>query len=314
MNSLNKDLELAHTQCSFGSIVDESTKEGYQYIYPFTNENINGYLNEFSLNNKSLLTTGSSGDQVINASIMGVNNATIIDINPYFKYYYYLKVAALLSLNKNQYLEFLSYKDYYAYNIHNDNVFNKSTFDKIKSTLLALDSDSYIFWNEIFNTYKPIQIRQELFSFDEENVLKLAKINKYLSSTIDYTNAKYYIKNTEVNFIKGNILNASIEKKYDNIWLSNILEHFKRKEIAECIEKYYSLLNNDGKLLLSYLYEELIDIDYIKQISPIHRNNYIQELLYNIEFEYKKLKSVYSILDNNTNKYTDKVLILKKIK
>ena len=39
----------------------------FKLIYKFTTENISGYIKEFDFKNKSLLTVGSSGDQVINA-------------------------------------------------------------------------------------------------------------------------------------------------------------------------------------------------------------------------------------------------------
>ena len=39
----------------------------FSKIYTFTTENISGYIDYFDLDNKSLLTVGSSGDQVLNA-------------------------------------------------------------------------------------------------------------------------------------------------------------------------------------------------------------------------------------------------------
>ena len=64
-------------------------------IYPFTTENISGYIDNFNLNGKSLLTVGSSGDQIFNAVLMGINDVTQVDINPFAKYYYYLKMYYL---------------------------------------------------------------------------------------------------------------------------------------------------------------------------------------------------------------------------
>lgn len=46
-------------------------------IYPFTTENIAGYINEFELKDKSLLTVGSSGDQVINAALYDCQDITL---------------------------------------------------------------------------------------------------------------------------------------------------------------------------------------------------------------------------------------------
>ena len=55
-------------------------------IYKFTTENISGYIKEFNLKNRSLLTVGSSGDQAINANFYGCNYVTVVDLNRYTKY------------------------------------------------------------------------------------------------------------------------------------------------------------------------------------------------------------------------------------
>ena len=39
----------------------------FSKIYPFTTENIAGYIDYFDFDDKSLLTVGSSGDQILNA-------------------------------------------------------------------------------------------------------------------------------------------------------------------------------------------------------------------------------------------------------
>ena len=65
-------LEYAKETC--GDIIFKT-----HYLYPFTTENIDGYLDLFDLKDKSLLTVGSSGDQVINALVMGCEDVTLYD-------------------------------------------------------------------------------------------------------------------------------------------------------------------------------------------------------------------------------------------
>ncbi len=78
----------------------------YSRLYTFTTENINGYIENFDLKNKSLLTVGSSGDQILNAFFYGARDITLYDINEYAKFYVYLKVAAILSLSYVEFQEF----------------------------------------------------------------------------------------------------------------------------------------------------------------------------------------------------------------
>ena len=51
---------------------DDNIGVDFFCLYPFTTENINGYLPYFELKGKSLLTVGSSCDQAINACIAAV--------------------------------------------------------------------------------------------------------------------------------------------------------------------------------------------------------------------------------------------------
>ena len=71
----------------------------FSRIYSFATENIAGYIDYFDFDNKSLLTVGSSGDQVLNAFYNGARDITLFDINEYAKYYVYLKISAILSLS-----------------------------------------------------------------------------------------------------------------------------------------------------------------------------------------------------------------------
>ena len=64
----------------------------FSRIYPFVTENVAGYIDYFDFENKSLLTLGSSGDQILNAFYNGARDITLFDINEYAKYYVYLKI------------------------------------------------------------------------------------------------------------------------------------------------------------------------------------------------------------------------------
>ena len=120
MNNLDQCLKHVIDICE-GKFV----KEEFDEIYPFTTENIAGYINKFDLNNKSLLTLGSSSDQAINAIMSGCKDISIIDICPFTKFYFYLKKAAILSLNYDEFLSFFCYRTFYPHLKDNNKVFNK---------------------------------------------------------------------------------------------------------------------------------------------------------------------------------------------
>ena len=225
----------------------------YYQLYPFTTENIAGYINEFNLKNKSLLTVGSSCDQSFNAILNGSKDINILDINPYVKYYYYLKKSALLTFDKDKYLEFLS---------SSENSLDKELFYKLKSTLREIDFSSYLFWDELLNNYSSEKVRNNLFYKPEYNKEQLCYFNQYLQNEVAYDLLKYKIKSVDPLFITNSIKNYYTSAKYDNIWLSNICSEYTKETVDKLLNKYMKYLNKKGQLLLSYIY--LLDEDKIK--------------------------------------------------
>ena len=276
-------------------------------VYPFTTERIDGYINEFELENRSLLTIGSSGDQVINAVLHNCKDITLYDINPLSKYYYYLKCAALICLTYDEFLEFLRFRGYIEWR-DNLNVFNLKSYNKLRDTLRLLDYESFLYFDELFNTFSNITIRKVLFEYDEDK--KAIISNNYLNNNILYEEVKQKLKNVKIKFICADICDIDNSIKYDNIWLSNYLTWVADKEkILEIIDKAYDALNKDGKLLVSYLYS--IRKTYTYECSPIYNLDEVYKYFSNYNLEFKEFDGVsYDSFDEN--KWKDAVLILKK--
>jgi hypothetical protein len=92
-----------------GIIIEDKSfkfKKEFQQIYPFTNENISGYIDYFDVQNKNIMTVGSSLDQTLNAILYNCQDITVLDINSYTKFYYYLKMSTILVLTLEEYLNF----------------------------------------------------------------------------------------------------------------------------------------------------------------------------------------------------------------
>jgi len=256
----------------------------FQALYPFTTENIAGYINNFNLADGTLLTVGSSGDQVINASLFDCQDIVCLDICPYTKFYTYLKISCLLELDKNNFLTFLRYKHYpitFKNITFEDNIlsFNKEVYKKLKSTLRLLDYESYLFWDELFSNYRGIDIRKRLFCFDEEPKDVIVKSNPYLQSNIDYDEARKKIKRTKIEFITDDIFKTEIDRSFDSIWLSNIGSWISRESVKKMVDKMSKNLNDNGKLLISYLYRTVRDTKYEKGWQPIYALDKTFEIL-----------------------------------
>ena len=310
---LEEALYTAKERCEGNIILDEASMNGFEEIYPFTTENIAGYIDYFDLQDKSLLTVGSSGDQIINATFKGAKDITLLDINPYAKYYYYLKAAGILELNPTDFNEFFRYNDYPKVFKYNKKVFDKASYKKLKSTLKSLDNDSYLFWDELFDMYQPDYIRFSLFSNDEYGTSVLSKSNLYLQSENTYDETKTKLKELRPEFINEDIFKSNLTKNYDNIWLSNIACYLYQDKIKGMTDKFADKLAVDGKLLISYLYSIDMNTEYDDDWSPIYDLKNDLELLKEYSPIFHFFKGVNGIKHNDDD-IKDSVLIYQKKK
>lgn len=223
----------------------------YSLIYSFSNENIASYIRFFNMHNKSLLTVGSSGDQAINAITQGCKDVTLLDINPYTKYYYYLKVASILSLSKDEFIDFLYYNHMYA----NMNYLSDELFNKVKKKLRELSQDSYEFWNYLKSNIRCSELNEGLFIQDELSISDIERFNNYLNNEMSYDKARERLEETKPKFIHGDIYKINLDRKYDNIWLSNVIQFAEINEGKSLINRISQYLSDDSCLIICYLFD-----------------------------------------------------------
>ena len=224
----------------------------FKLIYKFTTENIAGYINVFDLKDKTLLTVGSSGDQIINSNFCGCNDVTVIDLNSFTYHYFNLKKAALFTLNYEDFLKFFSLPN-------NECFMPKNTYSIIRDELRMIDLGSLSFWDYVYDN-KYWRYRYNLFHYQENEHANIKAFNKYLYNEGNYDKEKERIKYLKVKFINGNILECNkIFKleKFDNINLSNIYSYnksnFKIKKFKNSVKYLTETLNDEGKMLVAYL-------------------------------------------------------------
>ena len=245
-----------------------------------------------------------------NAILKNCKDITVLDINPYTKYYYYLKSSGIIELSKEEFLRFFRYEDYPNTFKKNKEVFNKETYNKLKETLRRLDYESYLFWDELLSTYKGEYIRNKLFSLDEEKTHILENINPYLEDE-NYKELKSKIKKVNPGFIIGNIFKTDIDKTFDNIWLSNIGTYISRHYLKIMTDKTSNLLNEDGILLISYLYETVKDSKYQEDWNLIYDLEKTLSILKEYHPEFISFIGVKGLKFNDEN-IKDSVLVYKK--
>ena len=235
-----------------------STLGRFSTIYPFTTENISEYIDMFDLNNKSLLTVGSSGDQVINASMRGCLDQTVIDICPFTSYYFHLKKACMLSLDYEQFLSFLCLRDYPKRNDFNHKAFNIETWSTIFPVLKDINKESFYFWKELISKVTPLKVRENMFRFRMEQPYVIKELNLYLKDKEHFNMAKKTVELIEPKFIIGDIYKTDINGQYDNIFLSNMSDYYPPEKHKKLIDRLSQNLTEEGKMLIAYLYDTVL--------------------------------------------------------
>ena len=115
-----------------------------------------------------------------------------------------------------------------------------------------------------------------MFSKDEYPCSILKECDLYLQNENNYSEVRDKIKKLRPEFINANILEANPDKKFDNVWLSNIACYLQQSEMKKAVDKFSHSLNDDGQLLISYLYSDSMytshnlknSLELFKKYSP----------------------------------------------
>ncbi len=299
------------------------TYKRFNNIYPFTTENIKGYLKDCQVKNERILTVGASGDHILNLLLLGANNIDYFDVNPFTEMYIELKLAALKALDYDEFIDYFSSSDWarrYPY-------MHFKQYQKISPFLMEKNR---LFWDSLYLEFSGEEIRfSKLFNKDEPPSRVLKEINGYLEKENYYKLKAILLKNQyQLHFYERNLkdLKYHLHKTYKMILLSNIAKylHFmyntknqKLKDDAyylrkfkQTIEELFPYLEESGTLFLAYFYDSKINKSVMYPIYNMElRNRYFPESTYQIkEFEgVNQIKYGYQVEEN------DAVLIYKKI-
>lgn len=233
----------------------------YSKIYQNTSENIRAYTPFLVGNYQTALLPTASGDHQLEAMLDEIMDITCYDTNRLARYFTELKFSAIKNLTKNEFIRFM-YED----------MLNQEIFEFLKNNL---DNDIAIFWKELFNHCDIRSIRNNLFRkmgiYDSNgNVINNTEFSRYcvenFTRYLDDSNYKVVqdrLQKAKIEYIKSDLLDLkdSLTKNYDLINLTNIYEYVNNEIFTGGAQKYATTindlithLNNNGKMLITYLY------------------------------------------------------------
>lgn len=207
-NHLEHDIEIAK-KILIGRTRSSSEIIGYDRIYPWSNENIYNYYKYYDLTEKRALTITGSGDHAIYAAAAGAKKIDSIDKNRLAKYYASLKVASLITYDKDSFFSLFDIKNRSAW------FTNKFSLQDIKE---FLNEEHYIFWEEVTKLQFFKERAMSFFRWDGDPHSFEEFLNyKELQNALSQTTINYL----DIDFRK---FAKNCKQKYDGIFLSNISE------------------------------------------------------------------------------------------
>lgn len=216
------------------------------FIYKKTNEKLNEFF-DILMNKDKVLTVIGSGDQILNTLLTNPTRVDAFDISVFPKYFLKLKIAAIKSLTREEYIKFFFATTETTLDEYYDDLF----FDKIRK---ELDEETREFWEYLFNYNDWYDIYNSTL-FSSEMVFETSALeqNKYLEKD-EYYKLKEILKNININYIESDLMDLKIEDNYDLIYLSNIINYVKKSAYLEKIDEFSE---KSKGIIVSYIFGEL---------------------------------------------------------
>lgn len=302
LNNKNYSIPLQQLFCTDCRIKHGSADR----VYPFSNENIGGYLEGIDLEGKKVLTLGSSGEQVLNAVFRGAKDITLFDANIFAKYYVELKIAAIKNLTL---VEFLTY-------FTSENILDWRYYSKISHDL---SDDAKLFWDnlmleldeenkEIFgNKLFPIECcyKKGRSQFTEGQMS-----NVFYRNIFDFQKLKEKLNGVTIHYITdeiNNISNTTSKKKYDLILLSNVFDYVKHKVFANVIDYLYANnLSSGASMQIDYLFYGDKLKDMLEVSIPKHLRRKMSSIKVDNALIFAQDRDKKALITPNGNVYLEK--------
>lgn len=199
----------------------------------------------------------------------------LYDINELTKYLLYLKNAAILNLDYEEFKYFLLNRGLFK-----NYLLDKSFYKRIKE-----DMPDYVeyLWNQLFKAYSSKELyNSNLFFDNKKNTKEIINNNNYLQNEENYLLLKSKLKKIqEFEFYNINIFKSFIEVEnyFDLIYLSNIIYNIPANNKKEYLEELRQIFNNisrslteNGKIVLCYIFL------YLEE-SWENKDNYIKKIV-----------------------------------
>ncbi len=282
-------------------------------MYVYATEMVGNYYKKIGVKNKNVLTIVGSGDQVLNAYVLGARSVIGFDVNIRSLFITQLKIAAVQILTLKEFLVFFGQR--------RSNVgFRYATYQKIRP---FLEPKIRLFFDGAYKKFRRNGRRLVTSEYFRQRSMfthmKPSQINMYLKNERVYMKLKrIFSRGNTFEFIQGDLKNIFSYSKFrsnqfDIINLSNAPNYtFSSHKMPEVVEGFIVLVQKLKKILAkrgliffySYAFENYSATK--RDLPPLSRREAIMKMR-NI-----KTFSLFTIRLKGYIRGMDKVVVLKK--
>lgn len=276
--------------------VEVNVMERFNSIYPFTSENIAGYMKDLDLIGKKVITVTGSTDHILNAVLQGATEITTFDVNPKTEPYMDLKISAVRNLLYEDFIKLLLFE-------------NNMNLDYNIISSLDMSKKSRAFWLEQLSKFNNngIELRKSsLFNTKYFNSDSKLWQNLYLEKS-KYDLLKQRLSGVNITFVNASLKDLKIEENFDYMFLSNISDYLNLMYSRNQLINYRNLLIQFQKRINTIYFAYLYDIGNSNPRTEMDDLRKVKEVFSSFgQVEFR------SALEGSLEDKKDGVLILKR--
>ena len=295
----------------------------YMPLYMFTTENIKGVTESLDVYGRDVFTVCASSDHEFNFLLKGARNVETFDVNYLTDFYYWFKEAAVLTLEYEEFIDFFFPKFNFSFR---KKTFNEKDFMRIIDNIR--DEDAKEYWGNLVNIYgSEFLYSSKLFNIFYDKKLYI-ECNDYLKNKENYSKLRDRLKSHIHKFYHLNIFSELSEipkdKKYQVIYLSNIMDRLDGMDKLSCVRKIKDIidrfklyLTKDGVFGICYLYCYL-DYEFVEStpnniLNPDLRREHFPDSkdIPNSEYNYPSFNG-FNDIKGRRLKNRDALMVVKK--
>lgn len=217
-------------------VMHDETVKKYDKLYFSSNENLHYIFKDMDFTGKNVLTVLASGDQAFKFYDHNAKHVDLFDINKLTLYYYYLRIWHIEVYNKDISINSIP-------KIHDIEKLLKQVKVRTEQEKRVFDYWK-IFIKKYYKNEYALHKMEEEYPFRKHNIRDLSNLQKRIKTR----NFKFY--NIDLTYE-----NLSIKKKYDVIYVSNIIDwlSYDEERYKRFARNLYDLLEDDGLVMCADL-------------------------------------------------------------